>query len=634
VTTGGSSAWAAPAARPSQGIYLHFLDRELNEAAGSRLTANQVASLLRLLAAMTSAPLYCGLSGPWENDRISADQIVELEVLFSTGQLELVSHSPTQSEFLDSRRRAYEHDAGRYGRYFQSDRELTWAAPTIVKETGTTGPLVKYLAAWAVEPPPDAEWQPVVFRVRAPVSEALRYRETQAVTWAYFEPHMGDLADNPGARATLRREISNGFTVDYLDHLGGTIATGIRELHAFDRLARVFPDFHVPLLRELASVGGLNALIDRDETNLDTWSRFVELRARDEFRLVAGTASWIIRALFSAEVQRPRGRAEDPDDFYSRPVVVGRMTDALRRAVPYGLRRPLKPSLPPVEQLCEVRLNLERCASRLKAGDATVGSFLESTRSQIMPTEADIVVLVTTPTEFDTMRGRLVAAGGGPQPTVYNGPATYTVYGPIGGTTVALVRSSMGSSGPGGSTLTVSDAVSRLKPWAVVAVGIAFGIDEKDSPIGQVLLSEQLAEYEPQRVGTGGSGELKIVHRGRRTPGSPILLSRFRDSHLDTHGIDVKAGLLLSGEKLIDNADFKDALTEAFPDAIGGEMEGAGVFAATSREGVHVLVVKAVCDYAAQKSDGKEERQATAAAAAADAFMHVLRAGGLVRPAR
>lgn len=621
-----------PQASPSQGIYLHFLDRELNEAAGARMTSKQVGSLLRLLATMTIAPLYCGLSAPWENDGISGDHMLELEVLFASSQLELVSHSLTQSEFLDSRRGAYEHDQGRYGRYFQPGQEIDWAAPTILKNTGSTGPLLKYLSGWANQPSVAGGFQPTVFKVRDPVAEALRHREAQAVTWAYFQPHMGDLANDSRARAVVRREISNGFTTDYLDYEGGSIATGIRELQAFDHLARVFPEFHVPLLSELAAISGLNVLIDRDETDLDAWSRFVRSRSSNEFRLVGGAVSWIIRSLWLAEQQRQPGRAVDREEFYSGRTVVSRMTDALRRAVPYGARRSVNPSEPPTAQLAEAFLNLERCASNLKAADATVGSFLDSSRSQIMPTEVDVVVLVTTQIEYDTMRKRLEAATGGAQPTAYAGSSTYTLYGQIGGATVALVRSSMGSSGPGGSTLTISDAVTRLQPWAVVAVGIAFAIDEAKSPIGQVLLSEQLVEYEPQRVGADEAGAMKIVHRGGRTPGSPILLSRFRDSQLDAQGLDVKSGQLLSGEKLIDNPDFKAALVEAFPDAIGGEMEGAGVFAATSRAAVHVLVVKAVCDYAMQKSDGKKERQEIAASAAADAFMHVLRSGGLARP--
>lgn len=624
---------AAGAARPSQGIYLHFLDRELLEAAAAMLSADQAATLLRLLAATTAAPLYCGLSGPWENERFAGEQMLEIEALFATGQLDLVSHSPSQSEFLDSRREAYEHDAERYPRYYEPARELTWARPTDLKSTGSTGPLIGYLSGWAAQPPPDADYQPLDARLRAPVAEALRHRATQAVTWAFFEPHMADLAGNARARATIRRQISRGFTSDYLRHLDGTIATGIRELHAFDNLARVFPDFHVPLLREMASIAGLNALVDRDESNLDTWSRFLQHRDHDHFRLMAGTISWIIRAMWSAEKQRPMGRAVDPAEFYSNTAITSRMTDLLRRAVPLGERHRLVTTLSPLDQVREACLRLDRCGSTLKAADPTLASLLETTRSQIMPTEVDVVVLVTAPVEFEALRQRLEIAAGGPQPTVYDGPVTYTRYGPIGGATVGLVRSSMGSSGPGGSTLTVADAIRHLEPWAVIAVGIAFGVDEEKSPIGQVLLSQQLAEYERQRVGSGADGALAIIQRGDRTPGSPILLSRFRDSNLDTHGIDVNSGLLLSGEKLIDNPTFKNALLAEFPEAIGGEMEGAGLFAAATRGATHVLVVKAVCDYAAQKSENKDERQATAAAVAADAFMHVLQRGGLTRPA-
>lgn len=619
-------------AGPSQGLYLHFLDRELNEAAGASIRSRDLAALLRLLATMVTAPLYCGLSAPWENDRLDPVTLREIEVLCANNALTFVSHSMSQSEFIDSRRNAYEHDQARYARYFTSTRELPWARPTMHKSRGSTGPLVQHLRNWAEDSQDYGRFTPTTLRVRAPTAEALRVREAQAVTWSFFEPHMGELATDARARATLRREISRGFTQDYLRFAGGSIATGITQLQAFDNLATVFPDFHVPLLRELAAICGLSEFLRPDDTDLEAWAQFVSWRDRDQFRLVGSVTAWIIRALWKAETQRVPGRAVDVEEFRSGPATVTRMIDALRRAVPYGARRPAPETYSPSEALTHAFLALEACAQKLGSADKTVQSFLESSRDTVMTTDVDVVVLVTTQVEYEAVRSRLSEEGGGPRPSSYAGASTYTSYGPIGGTHVALVRSSMGSMGPGGSSLTVIDAIRQLRPWAVLAVGIAFGVDESQNPIGQVLLSEQLVEYEPQRVGVKDGGT-DIRPRGARMPGSAVLLSRFRDSQLDSLGIQVKSGQLLSGEKLIDNPELKTRLLEQYPDAIGGEMEGAGLFAAVAREGVHGLVVKAVCDYASNKAEAKTERQEAAAAAAADAFMHVLRSGGL-RPPR
>lgn len=60
-------------------------------------------------------------------------------------------------------------------------------------------------------------------------------------------------------------------------------------------------------------------------------------------------------------------------------------------------------------------------------------------------------------------------------------------------------------------------------------------------------------------------------------------------------------------------------------------MEGAGVQAASGREGTEWLVVKAVCDYAREKSFDRTRRQKLAASQAAKAVLRVLEQGGLKR---
>jgi nucleoside phosphorylase len=90
--------------------------------------------------------------------------------------------------------------------------------------------------------------------------------------------------------------------------------------------------------------------------------------------------------------------------------------------------------------------------------------------------------------------------------------------------------------------------------------------------------------------------------------------------------VKIKTGLVLSGEKLIDNIDFRNQLKDMAPDAIGGEMEGAGLYTSCQNERVDWILIKAVCDWAdGNKSQDKHSQQEMAAIAASTFVAHVLK---------
>jgi nucleoside phosphorylase len=63
-------------------------------------------------------------------------------------------------------------------------------------------------------------------------------------------------------------------------------------------------------------------------------------------------------------------------------------------------------------------------------------------------------------------------------------------------------------------------------------------------------------------------------------------------------------GHVLSGEKLVDNIEFKNALLDQYPQVIGGEMEGGGLWASASRHKKSWILIKSVCDW----GDGKKHK--------------------------
>ena len=180
-----------------------------------------------------------------------------------------------------------------------------------------------------------------------------------------------------------------------------------------------------------------------------------------------------------------------------------------------------------------------------------------------------------------------------------------------------------GSVGSDASALSINAAIKEFSPDAVILIGIAFGKENPNpgeesliQPIGTVLISEKVADYESGKMKNG-----TILPDGAIPEAGRQLLAEFRHaSNIWTRNPSnkVEFGLLLSGDKVVDDPAFKASLWEKYPRAIGGEMEGRGAYAVCRRTGISEwIIIKAVCDYGdGYKGDNKEERQIKASSAA------------------
>ncbi|MEM7399803.1 MAG: hypothetical protein AAF354_12810 [Pseudomonadota bacterium] len=191
-----------------------------------------------------------------------------------------------------------------------------------------------------------------------------------------------------------------------------------------------------------------------------------------------------------------------------------------------------------------------------------------------------IIVLITvndneTDAVFDAFLGPSETAE-----TVPRGGVDYSRLGIHGGHTVLHMICEMGAGGIGASQQRTRDAINHWKPQAVIAVGIAFGLDETKQKIGDVLISKQLQDYELGRANDDGS----VTPRGDKAACADALLNRLRTSDTNRRRSDQdwpknRFGLVLSGQKLVDNLDYRESLkTLAGGEAIGGEMEGGGLY--------------------------------------------------------
>ncbi|MCE9533362.1 MAG: hypothetical protein K8T89_19890 [Planctomycetes bacterium] len=248
------------------------------------------------------------------------------------------------------------------------------------------------------------------------------------------------------------------------------------------------------------------------------------------------------------------------------------------------------------------------------------------------PPRPDLVIVTVNEHETQAVHDAFLAATGSESVAVPLGARLYFDLGTVNGTRVYHAISEMGSGGSGGMQQTVEKAISALDPGAVIAVGIAFGVNEKEQAIGDILVSKLLRLYDLQRVGKRS----KITLRGARPDASPRLMSHFRGfSQTKWKGAKVRVGVMLTGDKLVDNVDYRDQLIkfEGEGESVGGEMEGAGLYVSSYDNKIDWIVIKAICDWAdGNKGVDKTARQQLAAKNAAEFVVKSLQNANLRHP--
>jgi nucleoside phosphorylase len=175
------------------------------------------------------------------------------------------------------------------------------------------------------------------------------------------------------------------------------------------------------------------------------------------------------------------------------------------------------------------------------------------------------------------------------------------------------------------------EVISALKPKTVLLVGIAGGMD-KEIALGDVVVSEQIVDYELGKVTGEGYGPRWSVYR----PDAALLArakawpnqsgQQYIRAPRPVTGASSKlhSGIFLTGNKVIADENTAGALRSVWQKAAAVDMEAAGVASALyhMNDPPAFLVFKGICDYAdSKKNDDWQEYAAEAAASCAFSFV-------------
>lgn len=361
---------------------------------------------------------------------------------------------------------------------------------------------------------------------------------------------------------SLRVAISRFYTKRYLDSYGGTIVTGLPSFDVYDDLAKspVYTDYR---LFDLL-VNNILYLQNNDD------ERFVAYLVSDEFKMIKRICRFIVEYVYTL----------------------------------FCNGEPFEKILVEIRGLIDVNSN-KSDNTRL----FTIHNYLKAEcaerRLEVIIKENIFLVVVATQLELQSL---LAITNQKYNVETKIGAENYFTTS-INGNIVYIVKSQMGVSGPGGSTLTTDDAIKYLNPDIIIMCGIAWGGKSDSQKVGDVLISTKVWEYDLVK-----KTEDDEISRGNIMPASPQLIQSMEMIAALENKINTHFGMIASGSVLFNNKNEVEKLKTKQPELIGGEMEISGVASSCQRNNKKWIMIKGICDWGYEKdSDNKEKYQKLAA---------------------
>ncbi|MFA6150515.1 MAG: hypothetical protein WC716_04275 [Chitinophagaceae bacterium] len=574
-------------------IYLHFLNRELRRAEGVTYTDLDIIHFLIVAVFCSDNYLYSSSSLLQESSKEFPQTTQTLLELEKYGFLKLLTNEYSFDEFIQSRREIYAHKESRYPMYFDDVDESLWPKDPILVTDSTTSILRGSLNTWLDNP----------YRSNGPDIKHLSKDNLNTFSKTLYEQKEKAISldllldaeeqNNILLNRNLGRLISFHYTKRYLDLFGGDIICNLPRLTFYDPLS---PSKNLKNYLIIHHILKFCSVFDYFiDSNSFIISKFVEFICEPSFLFLKQEINILNTSIIHSNCLR---------DFIRSSQMTAKKDQ---------LHLPTKDFLmQSYSILSNVGLNLSN-----KEHEFSKQYFLAK---QEINAPKKVLVAATTLVEAKCFLKAMESIGYTHSIITIN-KLTFWNFGILNNIDIFMLKiPDMGSSSSSASTLVIHDAIPLLKPDYIIMLGIAFGLKKASQKLGDILVSKVLENYNSAKVTPQG-----IIQRGNKIPCGPTLLNRFDSSSVTYSKHTVDVGLFISGDLLVDNENLVIELKKSFPDAIGGEMEGTGLQAASNREGVEWIVIKGICDFGFDKQTPEKERdQVNAINNVCDYFIYTL----------
>ena len=223
----------------------------------------------------------------------------------------------------------------------------------------------------------------------------------------------------------------------------------------------------------------------------------------------------------------------------------------------------------------------------------TCNAYFKTTKEEMKNERKNILLATATEIETQTLEQIFIDNGYTKHQNIRCNDTIITLLANINNHKIYHIQTNMGSIGTLSSASDINSVLNKtdLNIQYVIATGICCGLKPDKQKIGDILISSKIWFYESQK-----KEEDKTMLRGEIATASPILLSLFRKQQSTS---EKHFGTIASGEKLVNSPAFIAEIKAFHTDAIGIEMEGAGIVSICNRCEIKTdwIVVKSISDW-------------------------------------
>lgn len=576
-------------------VFLDFLNREATRATGRERDENTDLVIIRTLTVALPYRFSANISQITEYGNTRPRLFSELMKLIEARVIDATSTSATIDEFITDRQARYSHVPDRYPFYFRESSQLENVRLGTRNSFSMTNDLSRIISGYSSDQfdfelvranPGDKHH--FEGSLKATITKILN-RDDLAITRDLLESNRGGTTLTPQEIAATTRAISAIYMKNYAEQRGLATCTGIPDFN-YREIDLYFPRYDFPLIRRiLQSLDGVPLIYTADTEEI--LAQYAT-QQHEHFGYYLG-------AFLESVAATVKSRVNQPEDLAS-----------LRTLFHQVFIRELEGNITAQPQtMNEFYTNGQQ---RLLAAGERIASkdrLFEKTWRGFVPKNMTGLVAITTATDSEDAalfacleahgfaRSRVLRVGEGVLQEFVRGITQRIVH----------IRTSAGSMGVNSAGMVLPNVLQELDVKYLVSAGICFGLKPiKDGrefqKLGDVLIATHIQDYETKRKGE------QEIFRGERTSASPGILQAARIARTQTSGIEyqILEGIMLSGQILVDDEKTVEELRVAFPEAIGGEMEGNAVAGASIYKRLQWILIKGICDWGMGKEDGSQ----------------------------
>lgn len=550
-------------------IFLHFLNREICETENIRLNDDELYSMVLIALLSTTSYVYVGHALVLENMIKYPKTISLLMSMEKWGYVYLVGNDFNVNNYISRRQELYRYDKKKYSMYFQDNIEkLPWPNNPIITYVDTTNILYETFVKIANDIKVDDEFSmhKISPHDKNRLGKRMDYQKQSkvAVTKALFNKTM---ISNAG-KEDIRKLIIQIYNRRYCDEFNGTYLTGIPGLTYYDQFEKTGLFYNYIILREF----------------------FKALRILSEYyfceneKLLCLFENRYYGVLLN-EVRR----------FLSG---ICKMNYSIPQTILF-IRSCLKNQFAGTDSCEDIIIKLLSISNSLKKNNY----FFKEGYDVMSEENKRILIISASVLEYRVLRECAIKNGYTFTDVDTNlDEFSYAECLTLDEKKIFLARTDMGAL----NAAHTIDVLNRtINPDFVIVGGICVGLRKKEQKLAQLLISKQIHDYDLQKVANGNR-----ILRGTTIPANRYLYDKCILECYDMPDDEYDEGLIISANILVNDREMINQMVKDKPDAIGYEMEGAGISYICNIFNNRWIMIKGISDWGFKKGNSHQQEAA------------------------